>query len=635
MRKPLTPAAGAAAAAPAATPATTAPPPLCYRPYLSALLLQAGQALRDAAAADRLSVLVKAALEKKTSAAILKVVTRPGAAAQFDGLWITTITYRQTTIPSWMGPRATAPQDVTQHLVVIAAKGDRAAICGSDTSIYSKLQKAIAAEFQTLDQGTMEAAFVGGKAKAIWMSGVHAPTAVKPTAKTLMGDALEYALDPLGDQTFYFSAIRSRVAYSLGGATVEKVLGVAPGQGRVWVGRPKDWAAFVAELEAIVDHAAAPNTPVTLYSSLAKAVPFAGTGNAESVAVMPPDLFSEAEIDDEDREAAVLWAFEVAFSITPSGPHALSLDADWQGLALGRLELNITPGPDVHDITGRWTTAPVDPDPLKAEQQNGLRDAALSLLIERKWIRIYYENGHVLARGRLYLPQFRDQVFVYTPRDFTGYNVRDEKPKHTRFHPLVTAIAGIDANGAQDISLFAYIVEKMFVDANGTPYGWLASDDGSMEFADFVHIDAAQQTVTLVHAKGANSNAPLREVSVSAFEVVVAQAIKNLRHLDHVNLHQALHAGRNRKIKRAVWHDGVRQPNRAGIIRIAKNLPSNFKRRLVVLQPQLTLVEELACNTATASQQRQDRKRRLDTLLHGARATALSVNAEFECCVAM
>lgn len=562
----------------------------------------------------------------------------PLPAVRHGGLWITTITYRQVTTPAWAVPvvGAAAPQDIAEHLVVIACKGDRIAICGSDTAIYGALQRAMRPDFDILPHADMETAFVGAEAKAIWMSGVHAPIAVKPTAKTLMGEALEFALDPLGDQTFYFSAMRSRVAYPIGGVASEKVIGVAPGQGRVWVGRPRDWGAFVTELEAVMDHAAAPGrTRSDLFDALARTVPFTGVGAPEAVAVAPPDLFSEAEVDPAARETAVRWAYDVRLACASTGPLALTLTADWLGVPLGDLAIDIIPGADSHELDGRWVTTPRHANPAIAADQDRMREEALRLVLEKGWLRIYFDTHEVLAGQRLFKPRFRDARFDYDPRDFTGYDVDVEKPVHTKTYPLVRAIAGTDAIGNPDTSLFAWVVEKMFLDAHGVPYGWLASDDGSMEFADFVHIDDVNSVVTLVHVKAANSAVTPRNVSTSAFEIVVAQAIKNLRHLDHAHLHGALHRGRKKKIARAVWHNGIKKINRKGIIVAARDLPPGYTRRLVVLQPQLTETERLACENRTATPRRLDSKARLDSLLYGARLTAMAVGAEFEVCSAM
>jgi len=65
--------------------------------------------------------------------------------------------------------------------------------------------------------------------------------------------------------------------------------------------------------------------------------------------------------------------------------------------------------------------------------------------------------------------------------------------------------------------------------------GWLASNDGALEVADFIHLsDGGLPTLTPVHAKAAANNAANRALAVSPYELVVSQAIKNLRHADPI-----------------------------------------------------------------------------------------------------
>lgn len=70
--------------------------------------------------------------------------------------------------------------------------------------------------------------------------------------------------------------------------------------------------------------------------------------------------------------------------------------------------------------------------------------------------------------------------------------------------------------------------------------------------------------------------------------MVVGQAVKNLRHLDRVLLADALEAGKDKKIARAIWHNGVRQKDRADMIVAVRALGQDYARRVVVFQPQLT-----------------------------------------------
>ena len=101
-------------------------------------------------------------------------------------------------------------------------------------------------------------------------------------------------------------------------------------------------------------------------------------------------------------------------------------------------------------------------------------------------------------------------------------------------------------------SLFCWIKNCWNVNRDSGNSGWLACDDGSGELADFIHLDEHQGTLSLIHIKGASTSSPTRGISVGAYEVVVSQAIKNLRHLDRFYLAEGLRLGLERNIGRLV-----------------------------------------------------------------------------------
>jgi hypothetical protein len=150
-----------------------------------------------------------------------------------------------------------------------------------------------------------------------------------------------------------------------------------------------------------------------------------------------------------------------------------------------------------------------------------------------------------------------------------------------------------------------------------------------MEFADFVHINPDENCVTLIHVKGSNNDKADREVSVSSYEVVVGQAIKNIQHLDRMTLADVLRKGAHKRIAGAVWHNGEKQADRAGIIAIAEMLRADYKRIVVVLPPQLTEAEKEACvsDVPTATRARIMRMKQLDTLMLAAELSARAVGA--------
>jgi hypothetical protein len=159
--------------------------------------------------------------------------------------------------------------------------------------------------------------------------------------------------------------------------------------------------------------------------------------------------------------------------------------------------------------------------------------------------------------------------------------------------------------------------------------GWLACDDGAMEIADFIHLDdhSNPPVLSLIHVKGAKSREASRGISVSAYEVVVGQAVKNLRFLDRIHLGEGLEAGLKHKIGKLVWQNGSLK-TRKDRLKALFQIGTSFRRLVVVLQPQVT---EKKLEEVRAQPDHKDigRLRQLDTLLHGAQASCRDAGAEF------
>jgi hypothetical protein len=196
---------------------------------------------------------------------------------------------------------------------------------------------------------------------------------------------------------------------------------------------------------------------------------------------------------------------------------------------------------------------------------------------------------------------------------FTGYTVTREKP------PVRGDQAIHDAIGvAGDTSLFAWVAER---DATT---GWLVCDDGAGEVADFLHL--ADGTLTAIHVKGAHNASPNRYVAVTAFQEVVAQAVKNLRLLGIDSLADRFAAPRI--ARPAAWLDGVRVSDRSGFVRELRKRTVRNKTRVVIVQPHLLRsVHHAARVAAEAGTPTRDSRSLtlLDGLLRSARKSVISL----------
>lgn len=524
------------------------------------------------------------------------------------GLRMRTLEYVEVKDPAWAP--GTWRFDVSHHLVVIATKDDLAAVCASQSSLLDKPARITCAALH--DRAIVERAFVGQSASAMWLSGIHEKTDSKPMAKTLMGSALEYALDPLGDQSFLYSAMRSTVGLQLDG-TKDASIGASPGNSRIWVSRPPNWDEFAKRLEMVLDQLASPPPANNRFGALATSLDrLDGVHTAYEVGFVPPELFSDTTNASRlpDIES---WALETDLTITNT--HTANADVAVsvvrRGVDLGDVALrpSIVEGRVVLDA--HWAT---ERGGTEAERQE-----CIEHLSNGNWTKIRYESGHTISHGGCYTTATRDQLFDWQFRDLSAYVVTKEKPAVPAGQTLASMI-GSKAPGPVDDSLFGYVFDTM----SGS--GWLASDDGAMEIADFIHI-ADDDEVTLFHVKAAGSRTANRQTSASKYEVVVGQAVKNLRHLDRTKLAPALRRNQANQIGTAVWRAGVRQRNRAGFIRRAERLPPGHGMKVVILQPQLTQLEHDACNAGRTTRDRQLRMKQLHTLMLAARLSAGAVGA--------
>lgn len=589
-----------------------APAPISFRPYLAPMLLRS---VDDTANARLLTALTTEIGSLILVAGGSRTLLRTSRPIVSGGLRTVTVEYEHRSEPAWAVSGTYT--DLAHHLLVISVKDKLAAICASEAAIRPRIARELTSACP-ISRREIEIGFVGDEAKALWLDGIHARSDAKPDAKTLMGRALEFAIDPLGDQTYAFKAVRSKVPLALSSGAVSQVVGASPDEARLWVNRPRTWADFVADTEILLDVAAAVAAapPTVRFPALAQAVnDLADVSEADAIAVVPPELLGE-DTDELLRQRAAQWAYGAEFSVVPGVGANLIATVTFESTLLGDMSIAPTIAGDKVTLGLVWVTQPASGAVGRADFD--------ALVVEHDWLKIYYGSGHTISGSRCFRSAYTDQWFPdWRFKNLVGYDVTREKPDVIPGHSLGGSIGRPKAPGQRDDSLFGYCHDTFNA-------GWLASDDGSMELADFVHIDDATNLVTLIHAKGAGSTVAAREVSASKYEVVTGQAVKNLRHLERQSLADALDAGRRHLIADAVWYGGVRQADRAGLIARVLALPANYRKRVVILQPQLTETEHNECANGQATPRRTLKMKQLNTLLLAARLSANAVDADFE-----
>lgn len=587
------------------------------RPYVAPVLFEAAANLASQALLTRLINEI-APIIREPGSRSRRIVTQTEPDTDADRELLTqAIVYRETGIPSWLARGGY--DDVSHELVLLSVRGRHATLCTTDASMRDRLVKRLKS-VRRMPRDAI-AGFVGEEAKALWLNGVHTPTAAKADTKALTGTDLGSAIDPIGDQSYYYSAVRSLP--DVPGVTSSNgsplVVGAAPGGGRVWTRRAEGLEDYKQLITAILNHATTGVPAPNRFQSLAQTVSSAaGVTGAFTLSIVPPDLLSEEALPAATLDAARRWAFDASYDVEPLDGMSLRVAVKLAGNAIGTAELSVTLDEEgeAHLDFG-WTETPAASAATRGECE--------AFLKELHTLKVYYESGHSLAQGRCYAGGYTDQPFEWSFKDFTGYDIDREKPNVPNGQTLAQCIAT-----GNDNSLFAYVCERMFVDAAGQPRGWLASDDGSMEMADFIHIDPDTKTVTLVHVKASKLTTADRQAAPAEYEVVVSQAVKNLRHLDRRKLVDELKHGKAKKIGAAVWLNGSKQADRTGFIAAAEKLKGAINRKLIVLQPRVTEFERNRCLADNAPPSYALRIKQIETLMLAARASALACGATFE-----
>lgn len=150
--------------------------------------------------------------------------------------------YREECQPSWTFE--VSIQDTINHLIIICAQRQYVSIFLSDPKRKHQVMNEILQEgdhglksLGIISQGLLNAAFVKGPTRTLWLSGTHRQTSIKPDNKILSGLDLRDALDPLGDQTYHFTTARCVPVPSV----IPEPIGISPRKSQVWTGPSKTW----------------------------------------------------------------------------------------------------------------------------------------------------------------------------------------------------------------------------------------------------------------------------------------------------------------------------------------------------------------------------------------------------------
>lgn len=128
-------------------------------------------------------------------------------------------------------------------------------------------------------------------------------------------------------------------------------------------------------------------------------------------------------------------------------------------------------------------------------------------------------------------------------------------------------------------------------------------------------IKSVPPRLSFIHIKASDNASPNRGVSVSDYEIVTSQAVKNFRYLDRTILTEGLESGVGKKVGKLVWYNRRRaKEGRTGMLKELQSIGTSYRRQVVIIQPRLTQAREEYARKHPKSPDAA-RLRQLDTLL--------------------
>jgi hypothetical protein len=485
------------------------------RPYISALIIEYTGSMLDRS----LSVL-RAQIERtigRRHGEVTIVATDFGEALTVDPVpqaedrdlpavdEIGGFVYSRSVVPNWLKPDS--PFVDTRHYpVLLVRRGPLIAINAERTirdAVIRWIRGSPSPPFRLIPGRFLNDALLQGDTRSLSLHGTHRRQRRKADSKNIHGTDLRSALNPFEDSTFIFSSARAEVDEDTHTA-LHGVVGATPTRSHVW-NRPSetfgDFRLAIAEVLADIANAmggAGLDQPFPLLATEVDCL--TGVEGAYEVAVLGGGE-ARGMLDADGETVAAAELLEMAqLDVVGSGPSPDFTLAAGFGATAGQLAVHASNFEDTASFTFGIQGSPSDGAPFAT-----IRDA---LSQHPELLSVYYGSGHTIALGKITRTSIRPAPFPNWEWWSTqACDVCSEKP------PGDGATMHASIAEAGDTSVFAWVV------TNIGP-GWLTCDDGAGEVADFVHLGPAG-TLTLLHVKGASNDSPNRQVSASAFEVVV------------------------------------------------------------------------------------------------------------------
>lgn len=414
--------------------------------------------------------------------------------------------------------------------------------------------------------------------KMLWLSGIHGRDNFKADSKVLGGKSVADTLDPLIDQSYMMSAVRTEVW----GTKSKSSVGINPFKSSIWRGPCKDWATFENRVLEILDrlsvNSVESDSPIGILS-----YPISKPDDLKK-----PYDFSLVDYDflpEEDgqhrKELLNKLQYDFHVEIVDSFIESdISLDVFYSSKKVGHICVEV----EVDDYKVDFKVKNETPI-IKTHFEQYKR-----VFNYPELVKCWFESGHAVVNGMVFRTGYQDVEYnKFLWAGFEKYDITKEKPGTNAQKPVLKNIG-------KEKSLFCWVQQCWsgnWLTANDfnttdNPKGWLYCDDGAGEKADFIHYvkHGALHLISLIHVKASKSSETTRRISVGAHDVVLNQAVKNLRYTTRKVLVEDLKARHDSAAYKGCWSDGkAANPEDFfdELLRLKDN--KHVKTRVVVVQP--------------------------------------------------
>ncbi len=335
--------------------------------------------------------------------------------------------------------------------------------------------------------------------KMLWLSDISGKSTFKVGSKVLGGDSVADTLDPILDQYYMLSAVRTKMSSQEDAASI----GINPFKSSIWRGPCATWQEFEDKVIQILDKLNSKNgSKVEPISILAYPIfDMKDVYDAYDFTVMESEALPS---NSPERVQNLLRTFENNYHFEqiekPTSSNAITLDLYYKNELCATY--NLQPYLEDHYVK-------IEFEASYKKGKKSISQKIEQLFSKPELIKCWFESSHAWVGGMIFKTEYRDVDFTnFIWADFENYDIFSEKPLNSSGNLDLNLIGKCK-------SIFCWV--KNFWSSNwdskdnfitsDANQGWLYCDDGSGEKADFIHFKdgTEEKLLTFIHVKAAHN----------------------------------------------------------------------------------------------------------------------------------